>query len=270
MKDKRGEKPSRKILVEKMNGETEPYNPDKLKHSLEKVGADEQTINKILEKVEGILHDGIKTKKLFSFVHKELDKTRPAAGLKYNLKKAMVDMRIEGGFVFEKFMGKVLEKQGYKIKMNPTIQGKNITHEIDVSAEKPKNKEKLMVEVKHHMKHWEGESIQTALYVYARFLEVKEKFTKPMLVTNTKFSRQVIKYSKGVGIRLMGWKYPYQDSLEDNIARHKLYPITILKMSKKQKIEYLKKDILTIQQLRKQKGVSNKIKNQINAILKNK
>jgi len=255
------------IFVEKMNGDKEPYNSDKLRKSLKKVGTDDETIDKILKKVEKILYNGIQTKKLFDFVHKELDKTRPGAGLKYDLKKAMVEMRIGGGFVFEKFMGRILEAKGYNIEMNPMIQGKYITHEIDVSAKK--GDEKLMVEVKHHLRPWEGESIQTALYVYARFLEVQDKFTKPMLVTNTKFSPQVVKYSKGVGIKLMGWKYPYQDSLEDNIARYKLYPITILKISREQIKRYLGKNILTIQQLREHKGISDKTKKQIDAILTN-
>lgn len=257
----------RQILVEKMNGEMEPYNPDKLRKSLKKVGADGEIIDKILRKVEGILHEGIKTKKLFHFVHKELDKTRPAASLKYNLKKAMIDMRIKGGFVFEKFIGRILEEQGYKIKMNPVIKGKHVTHEIDVAANK--GDEKLMVEVKHHLNPHEGESIQTALYVYARFLEIEDKFTKPMLVTNTKFSGQVKKYSKGVGIRLMGWKYPYKDSIEDNIAKYKLYPITCLNLSEKETRKYLEKNILTVQELKEQKGISGKIRKKIDAVLEN-
>ncbi|MFH1325308.1 MAG: restriction endonuclease [archaeon] len=257
----------RRISVKKMNGETEIYNPEKLRKSLVRVGADDETINRILEKVDRILHDGIETKKLFDFVHKELNKTRPAAGLKYNLKSAMVRMRIHGGFVFEKFAGRVLEKQGYKIQMNPVIQGEYVTHEIDVFAQK--GSEKLMVEVKHHMDSGERVPIQTALYVYARFLEVKKKFTKPMLITNAKFSEQVVYYSKGVGIRLMGWKYPYQDSLEDNIARYNLYPITILEMPENEIRKYLEKNILTIQELREQKGISEDIRRKIDAVLRN-
>lgn len=256
---------AKKIFVEKMNGNKELYNPKKLGNSLMRVGADEKTVNEILLKAEKILYNGIKTEKLFDFVHGELDKTRPESGLRYDLKKAITELRIEGGFVFEKFMGKVLKAQGYEIEMNPVIQGKNIPHEIDVSAKK--GDEKLMVETKHHIRAWEGESIQTALYVYARFLELEDNFTKPMLATNTKFSPQVIKYSKGVGIRLMGWKYPHEDSLEDNITKYKLYPITLLKIPNEQIKRYLKKNILTLKQLREQKGISEKIRIQIDSLL---
>ncbi len=258
---------SKKIFVEKMNGDKEPYDSNKLIKSLKKVGANKEVIEPILKKVEEILYDGIKTEKLFDFVHEELDKTRPGSGLRYDLKKAMTKMRIQGGFVFEKFVGMVLKAQGYEIEMNPIIQGKNVPHEIDVFARK--KEEKLMVEVKHHMRAWEGESIQTALYVYARFLELEDKFTQPMIVTNTKFSPQVIKYSKGVGIRLMGWKYPYKNSLEDSITKYELYPITILKISKEQIKRYLKRNIFTLQQLKEHKGISKKTKSQIDSVLGN-
>ena len=86
-----------------------------------------------------------------------------------------------------------------------------------------------MVECKHHLQPWNGCHIQTALYVWARFLEVKKNFTQPMLVTNTTFTEAIIKYARGVGLRLMGWKYPKGDSLEENIERYKLYPVTLLR-----------------------------------------
>lgn len=86
-----------------------------------------------------------------------------------------------------------------------------------------------MVECKHHIQPWNGCHIQTALYVWARFLEVKKNFTQPMLVTNTVFSESIIRYARGIGLRLMGWKYPKGDSLEENIERYKLYPVTLLR-----------------------------------------
>lgn len=265
MVEKEGRNAGR-IMVVKMDGEKEPYDSKKLSRSLRRSGADNETIDNILEKVEKKkLHDGIKTKELFSFIHKELDKTRPGVSLKYDLKQAMAEMRIHGGYTFEKFVGLLMKKLGYGVKVNPIIKGKHVTHEIDVSAEK--GKEKLMVEVKHRVKSGERESIQTALYVYARYLELEDKFTKPMLVTNAKFSNQVKKYAKGVGLELMGWRYPAKNSLEDNIARYKIYPITALSMSEKQKKEYLEEGILTIQQLKEKKKISSKTLRQINAIL---
>ena len=254
----------KEVLVTKMDGSIEPYNEKKLIRSLRNSGADEETIKKIIPRVRRILHEGMETKKLFNFVHKQLRKASLGVCCKYNLKQSIIDMRLHGGYVFEKYMGRILQAKGYEIKMNQTIQGKFVTHEIDVVAEK--GKEKLMVETKHHIKPWASQSIQTALYVYARFLDVSKTFTKPMLVTNTKFSSQATKYAKGVGLRLMGWKYPKGDSLEENIESLKLYPITILYISKSSIKKYLEEGILTIQDLAKRK-ISHKIRRQIEQLV---
>ncbi|MBU90072.1 hypothetical protein CMO94_00910 [Candidatus Woesearchaeota archaeon] len=146
------------------------------------------------------------------------------------------------------FVSILLKKQGYSIKLNRIIKGEYIRHEIDISA--IKGKERIMVECKHHAKPWLGTSIQTALYVYARFLDVKKLFTVPMLVTNTKFSPQVITYSKGIGLELMGWKIPKDNSLECNIEKYKLYPVTMLSSLDKKKIsELLRLNIILISEL---------------------
>ena len=51
---------------------------------------------------------------------------------------------------------------------------------------------------------------------------------KSILVTNAKFTAQVIKYSKYVGVDLLGWKHPQGGGLERLIEKNQLYPITIL------------------------------------------
>jgi len=213
------------IYVKKLDGRSEIYNESKLRRSLLHSGADNQTANKILAKVKNILYDGIETKKLFKFVFNEFKRTKPYSSSKYDLKNAILRLGKEG-YAFEKLVSIILIKRGYATRLNQIIKGKFIKHEIDVSA--IKNNEKLMVECKHHNKPWLGTDIQTALYVYARFIDVKETFTKPMLVTNTRFSKQVVAYSKGVGLKLMGWKCPKGDSLEYYIEKFKLYPITML------------------------------------------
>ena len=252
-------------MVLKRNGEKELYNPNKLRNSLRRVGAHKHEIDEILKKVDKILVDGIKTEKLFKFIHDQLNKSSKGVCCRYNLKQSMIDLRIHGGYVYEKFMGKILEKKGYSVNLNQLVRGKFIPHEVDVMAKK--GREVLMVEAKHHNKPWLGESIQTALYVYARFLDLRGKFTKPMLVTNTKFSNQVRNYSKGVGIRLMGWRYPRGDSLEYNIEKYGLYPISVLELGKKELDSYLERDILTIDQL-KNENISDKLRDKINLILK--
>lgn len=224
------------IYVTKLDGRTEKYDSSKLRRSLSNSGADEKTINKIIAKVDRILYDGIETKKLFRFVLDEFKKSEPYASSKYDLKNAILRLGKEG-YAFEKLVSLILEKQGYSVKLNQIVKGKYIKHEIDVFAIRAN--EKVMVECKHHAKPWLGTDIQTALYVYARFMDVKKLFTVPMLVTNTRFSPQVITYSKGVGLKLMGWKIPRGNSLEYNIEKFKLYPITMLSSLDKMKINCL-------------------------------
>ncbi|MDP3882235.1 MAG: restriction endonuclease [Nanoarchaeota archaeon] len=256
------------ITVRKMDGTLESYNPQKLQDSLRNAGADDETINQIIKKTGSILHPGIETKELFNFVFKELRKTNIEAGYKYNLKNAILDLTLNGGFAFEKFVARILEKQGYTTRLNAIVRGKIITHEIDVISRK--GREVLMVEAKHHIDPWHAQSIQTALYVYARFLDVKETngFTKPMLATNTKFSDQTMQYAKGVGMRLMGWKYPKGDNIESNIEKYKLYPITILPGLKKPlKETFLAQGILTLQDLVSSRSVPKILKDQAQILL---
>lgn len=256
----------KKVNVIKKNGENEIYNEKKVIDSLKNSGADEESINKILEKLNTYLYNNISTSEIFKFVYKELRKINDYSSTRYNLKQAIFELSLNnGGYVFEKYIGKILESQGYKTKLNQIIKGNFIPHEIDVNA--TKENEKLMVECKHFSRFELGISIQTALYVYARFLDLNKKFNKALLATNTKFSPQVIKYSKGVGLKLMGWKYPQNQSLEKLIETEKIYPITILPLPKSKIKEYLKKDIITFQDLLKQENLPKKTKELINSLL---
>jgi uncharacterized protein YlzI (FlbEa/FlbD family) len=255
----------KEISVTKMNGEKEVYNPEKIAHSLRNSGADKDSIEIILKEVEKILYDGIKTKILFAFVFERLKKIEKGSSARYNLKQGMIALGVDGGLAFEKFMARVLEKTGYKTELNQKIRGKFISHEIDVVAKN--KKECMMVEAKHFSKPWLGMQIQTALYVYARFLDVRKDFNSVMLATNTKFSPQVIDYSEGVGIKLMGWKYPNENSLEKVIKKYKIYPITILSLPKGKIRRYLEKNIIVFEDLLRQKNLQPGLREEMIKIL---
>ncbi|PIN89435.1 hypothetical protein COU60_03505 [Candidatus Pacearchaeota archaeon CG10_big_fil_rev_8_21_14_0_10_34_76] len=253
------------IYVKKMDGRLQPYDENKLRRSLKKSGASKETIKDILSKVDSILYNGIETKKLFKFIFQELNKCSPNCSPRYNLKQAIISLGFEGGFVFEKFMGKLFEKKGYDVKLNQIVRGKNISHEIDVIA--IKDKDRIMIEAKHHGKPWLGTDIQTALYVYARFLDTNNSFTRPMLVTNTRFSTSVMRYAKGVNLSLMGWKYPKGNSLEENIEKYKIYPITVLNLPEVVLKRYFEKDIITLEDLQATRKLSPEEKDKINKIM---
>ncbi len=213
------------IHIRKLNGQIEEFKEAKIRRSLINAGASHNIAHEILDKLRRQLYDGITTKEIFRFVFHELRKYTPTLAEKFDLKNAILRMG-PAGFAFEEYVAHILQSKGYTTQTDLYIKGTYITHEIDVIAEKPS--ERLMVECKHHLQPWNGCHIQTALYVWARFLEVKKNFTQPMLVTNTTFTESIIRYARGVGLRLMGWKYPHGDSLEENIERYKLYPVTLL------------------------------------------
>src|SRR3989344_1547462 len=214
------------IHIRKLNGQIEEFEEAKIRRSLLNAGAGHNIAHEILGKLRRKLYDGITTKEVFRFVFHELRRYTPTLADKFDLKNAILRMG-PAGFAFEEYIAQILKSKGYTTLTDQQVRGIYISHEIDVVAEKPG--EKLMVECKHHLQPWNGCHIQTALYVWARFLEVKKYFTQPMLVTNTTFSESIIRYARGVGLRLMGWKYPKGDSLEENIERYKLYPITLLR-----------------------------------------
>jgi len=86
-----------------------------------------------------------------------------------------------------------------------------------------------MVEAKFHNQPGFRTDLKTALYVKARFDDVKKAgFNKCWLTTNTKFSRDAVKYSGCAGVELLGWNWPKGKGVETLIAETELYPITVI------------------------------------------
>jgi hypothetical protein len=75
----------------------------------------------------------------------------------------------------------------------------------------------------------------------------KGKKIKGCLVTNTRFTKDAIRYSKCVGLQLMSWDYPLHGSLKDKVELSGLYPITCLtSLKKKEKTALLNQGISKI------------------------
>jgi hypothetical protein len=90
---------------------------------------------------------------------------------------------------------------------------------------------KCIVECKFHNSPHFLCHVQSALYSWARYLDVRERnpdITASWLATNTKFSGEVIAYSDCVGLKLLGWSFPKDESIQVRIEENKLYPITLL------------------------------------------
>lgn len=216
-------------------GEKEPFSYEKVKNSAEKAGASSFLAKEIAEIIESKVYPGIKTSEIYREIKKLLKRKSPKVGIIYSLKEAMRKLG-PTGFPFEKYIGEVFKKKGYKVKFHQFLPGRCIkSYEIDFLAQK----EKLIYigECKYHRLASERVDLKIALYNFARFLDIKNgKFfkryrnfkIKSLLVTNTKFTSQAKDYAKCVGIELLGWNYPQREGLEKIIEELKAFPITIL------------------------------------------
>jgi hypothetical protein len=196
----------------------------------------------------------MKSQDIYDLVLEHLKKNQPAAAIKYTLKKAIMGLG-PAGYIFEKYIARILRAHGFETDVGRIIKGLCVNHEVDVIAEKDHNH--IMIECKYHNDPGTKSDIKTALYVYARFLDIKNacemnansySFSKVWLATNTKCTSDAISYARCVKMGVMAWHYPRKKNLEYYIESKKLYPISILPGLKEyQKNKLFDNDIFTIQ-----------------------
>jgi len=245
------------ILVTKAAGYVVPFAEEKLKASLMHAGADKKMIDDILTTIKPQLYNGIPTKEIYKMAFALLKAgSRPMAA-KYHLKSGIMELG-PSGYAFERFFGEILKHQGYKIRIGEIVQGKCVSHEIDVIAEK--DNDFFMIECKYHNLPGNVSSVKIPLYIQSRFkdveavwMEVKgheSKFHQGWVVTNTRFTTDAIQYGVCAGLNLVGWDYPQKGSLKDLIDSLGLYPLTCLtSLTKGEKSVLLEKDIVLCQEI---------------------
>jgi hypothetical protein len=230
------------MYVIKRSGEREEFDPDKTRLAIMRSGVSAGEADDILDRLLGQLYDGITTEEVYRRVRALLaadTKTR------FGLKKAIMNLGPEGHH-FESFIGLLFQEMGHKVKVREVAQGRCVQHELDVLAENAEHR--YMVECKFHNSLGIKCTIQTALYTYGRFLDLQErlKLSKPWLVTNTRFSSEVVQYGECVGMGLLGWRYPEGEGLEILVERHRLYPVTILELRRAEIRTLLDNDFILV------------------------
>lgn len=244
----------KKIHVVNYRGEKELFFPKKVYRSARRVGASASLANEISKKIEKEAFPGIKTSQIFKRVKELLSEKKKKLALRFSLKEGMRRLG-PTGYPFEKYAGSIFERNGFKVKLNRIISGHCCSYEIDFLAEK----ENVLYVGECKYRNLPGARVGsgTALSNYARFLDIKKggffgKKIKSILVTNAKFTSKAIKYSKCVGVDLLGWHYPRKEGLEKMIDREKLYPITTLRSLRKDVSKVLvSKEIMLVQDLLK-------------------
>jgi hypothetical protein len=250
------------IFITKSSGEKVNFSSEKLKASLQRSGAQPEHIDEILKQVESKLYDGITTKKIYQIAFRLLKEGSRHMAAKYHLKRAIMELG-PSGFPFEKYIAEIIQSQGYETETGKIMQGKCISHEVDVFA---KNEQmQLMVECKYHNQAGIFCDVKVPLYIHARFKDIEEKWIQDgneklkyqgWLITNTRFSADAIQYGTCAGLKLVGWDFPKKNSLRELIDTLKLYPITCLtSITKLEKQFLLNQKIVLCKELLTKKNI---------------
>lgn len=231
----------------KASGEKVSFDPEKLRQSLRRVGADEYSIDAIVTQISNVLHENMSTRDIYRIAFQRLKNISRTLASKYHLKRAMMRLG-SSGFPFEKYMAEIFRDRGFTVAHNQIVKGYCIDHEMDVVA--GKDPLHLFIECKYHNRQGRTCDIQTALYVQARMLDIQRQLpnTEKMegwLITNTRFTRDAMQYARCAGLHLMGWDYPAHNSLKEWVERSGLYPITCLtNLRKRDFLELFSKGIV--------------------------
>jgi AF1548-like, C-terminal len=235
--------------VIKASGQSEEFKIQKLVDSLTRSGASEDIARDIAKKVESQIKPLMHTKHIFRIARKMLRQYSKAVDMRYSIKKAIY-MLGPTGYQFEKYFAGILKAYGYSAETNRFLKGYCVTHEVDIFA--VRDDIRSVIECKYHSNGGIPTDIKVALYVYSRFMDIKKAYesnqgnkiliNEGWLVTNTRCSSDAIKYAECVGLRIVSWKYPYENSLEKMIENKKLYPVTILSSIKRTFLDILFKN----------------------------
>ena len=262
------------IKVKKYNGDLVPFNLEKLKKGLLNSGTDKFEIDGIVTEILDKIYDGISTRKLHQIAYRILRRKSNQNSGRYRLKNAILELG-PSGFPFEEFVARLFAFKGYEVKVGQIINGMCVTHEVDVVAKNGDNY--LMIECKHHRNKSTKNDVKIPLYINSRFEDIKNKTKKTdknanitgMIVTNTRFSSDAIRFSKCAGLKLISWDYPANESLKDIIDKSGFHPITSLSSLKKQtKKQLLEKNIVLCRELIKEANTLKQLGLQQNQVAK--
>ncbi len=225
------------IYVVNAKGEKELFSFQKVYRSARNAGAGKDLAREIAEIIERDAFSEMRTSDIYRKVRKLLAKKNFKSGLRFSLKRAIGKLG-PTGFPFEKYIGEIFKKLGFDVKINQFLPGRCVSkYEIDFLAQKDNTI--YIGECKYRNLAGDRVHSKDALANYARFLDIsngaflgsgkyKNWVKKTILTTNTKFTARAKRYSKCVGMEILGWKEPKNNGLEYIIEKQKLYPITIL------------------------------------------
>ena len=250
--------------IKKATGDTEQFEEEKLLDSIVSAGVDHSLAQEVIRMVTHDAYNLETTNRLHYATEQALLSHKAiASAARYNLKHAITKLG-PTGYPFEEFIARLFQRFGYTTQTNQIIQGKCVTHEIDVLASRKEGDrmKHYMLECKHHHYHGAKTNIQVALYTYARFQDVVNAWCQdthcdpeqhtPWIVTNTRVTKQAIEYAECVGMQVLAWHYPKKAGLGALIESQQLYPITVIpNLPSKTRQQLLRNKIVLLEDLQK-------------------
>ena len=221
-----------KFLITKADGEKEPFDAVKLEHSLQHAGATSTTRARIIAHIMHELRPDMMTEDIYKHAFQLLQEheAMPVAA-RYSIKRAVFALG-PSGFPFERFLAEVLKAEGWHTQTGVIMMGRCVSHEVDVLAEKAGTR--VGIEAKFHNDPSGKTDVKDALYVKARYDDLKQAPQKSMrvdegwLVTNTRFTKNAIRYAQCSNLNLIGWNYPRTRGLQSMIEDSHVHPLTCL------------------------------------------
>jgi Restriction endonuclease/ATP cone domain len=264
------------MKIIKHSGDIVDFDRHKLKLSLMKSGANEKIVDGVIKNIENEIYEGISTKRIYKLAFGLLKKTSNAHAAQYNLRTA-IELLGPAGFFFEKYISRLFAHEGYQTKTNLILNGKCVSHEIDVVVKK--DDKIAMIECKFHERRESNSDVKVPLYILSRFNDLKDKkhsifsnddaISKCWIITNNRFTTDAERFATCSGLNLLSWDYPKDNNLRTKIDTNNLYPITCLTtltLSEKNKLLILNvimvKEIINNAETLEKIGLSsNRIKN---------
>src|SRR3989338_10477256 len=225
-------RPHPHILVTKADGEQESFDPAKLERSLALSGASSTMRARVLAHVMHELKPGMMTEDIYRHAFEILrrEEVTPVAA-RYSIKRAVFALG-PSGFPFEQFLAEVFRGHGWKTQTGVALNGRCAPHEVDVLAEK--DGKRIGIEAKFHNDAGGKTDIKDALYVHARYEDLRNtpeassRVDEGWLVTNTRFTRNAVRYAQCSNLTLIGWDYPRTRNLFSLIEEAHVHPLTCI------------------------------------------
>ncbi len=220
------------IHIVKADGEAEVFDPGKLDASLRRAGASEAMRLSVIERIVSELREGMTTGEIYRRAFDLLrEKEEAPVAARYSVKRAVLDLG-PSGFPFEQFLAEVFRAHGWSARTGVMLSGRCAPHEVDVLLEKEGRR--VGIEAKFHNEAGGKTDIKDALYVYARYEDLARTHDKASrvdegwLVTNTRFTKNAIRYAQCANLMLLGWDYPRGRGLQTLIEEAHVHPLTCL------------------------------------------